>query len=282
MAFEPIEESRSLGEPVVLMLFRYGQPATAYFAYTDAEQPITSTGDAISGPVIYQPIPLDRDSVKSTGNLDKTSFAIRMPKNTGLANLLQSFPPSETVNLIIRQGHVGDTEFLVVQTGRVLSGKREGDEYVISVEPVSTSMRRPMIRRHYQLGCPHALFGTQCRANKAAATVSRVLTSVSGAVLTLSSGWETDPRKPKYIGGQVSWTLADGRVEVREIINTSATTITLGHAGPELAPGSVVALTLGCNHQMSDCASLHNNIVNFGGMPWIPTKNPIGIVNNFY
>lgn len=276
MAFEPIEESRSQGEPVTLILFRYGEPENAFFAYTDAEQPITFDG------IVYQPIPLDRDSVKSSGNLDKSGFVIRMPKSTELANLLQSSPPSETINVTVRQGHIGDTEFLVTQTGRMVSAKREGDELVSTVEPVSTSMKRPMIRRHYQYGCPHALYGPQCKASKAAATITRTAALVDGALVTLDANWDTEARRPKYVGGQLAWTLADGRTEVREIVAVSASTITIGYPGPELSTGTVVSITLGCNHQMSDCGALHNNILNFGGMPWIPTKNPIGIVNNFY
>jgi hypothetical protein len=33
---------------------------------------------------------------------------------------------------------------------------------------------------------------------------------------------------------------------------------------------------------MSDCQDVFNNILNHGGCPWIPLKNPIGNRNQYY
>jgi hypothetical protein len=48
-----------------------------------------------------------------------------------------------------------------------------------------------------------------------------------------------------------------------------------------------IDVVLGCNHQLyaadgGDCEGLHDNVLNFGGFRWIPTKNPIGTFNNYY
>jgi len=33
---------------------------------------------------------------------------------------------------------------------------------------------------------------------------------------------------------------------------------------------------------MDDCSFFFDNILNYGGMPWIPHKNPIGLINLYY
>lgn len=80
----------------------------------------------------------------------------------------------------------------------------------------------------------------------------------------------------------IEWA-ASGRTERRTILDVQ-TDNTLLLSGPvrNLSVGATVTISLGCNHKMDDWASLHNNIVNFGGQPYIPLKNPVGIRNNFY
>jgi hypothetical protein len=38
--------------------------------------------------------------------------------------------------------------------------------------------------------------------------------------------------------------------------------------------GTEVQLTVGCDHSTATCASRFGNLDNFGGFPFIPTKNP--------
>lgn len=284
MSFEAHEESRSTGQPIDLYYFRYGDTADAYFAYTNAEEVVTFGG------VAYQPTPIKRDSVKASGTLDKTQMQVNTPQNTDLAELFRLYPPSQVVTLIIRQGHMDDTdgEFLVTWTGRVLGCKRQGNEAIYTCEPISTSLKRPGLRRNYQYGCPHVLYGPQCKADKTSATISRTVLSKSGSYITLQSDWETDPRKLKYLSGLVEWTTLDGRREVRTIRKLKGTfneQLLLSGVTTGLISGMSVDVILGCNHMAGlddDCIALHDNIQNYGGQPWIPLENPIGIKNNFY
>lgn len=277
MTFSAIETSRQKGEPVTLYLFAYSE--TGRFAYTDAEQPIDYDG------ITYEPIPIMRDGIASSGTLDKSALAIRMPRDVELSELFRVYPPSQVVTLVIRQGHLSDKpepEFLVVWSGRVLSAGREGDECVVSGEPVSSSLRRAGLRRHYQLGCPHVLYGPQCRADRAASSVTATVASIAGTAITLSAGWNGAFSAVKFTQGLVEWQNASGGTERRKILSVSGNTLLLGGLPRDLEAGETVTALLGCNHQMSDCADLFNNIHNFGGCPWIPTVNPIGFRNQYY
>lgn len=288
MAFETIETSRRLGQPVTLYLFIYGgeegDTSVLYHAYTDAEQAITHEE------ITYEPVPVIRGTINSTGSLDKSTLDIRFPRDIGFAEQFRVYPPSQVTTLIIRQGHLSDPdspqEFLVCWSGRVLSVGRERDECIISGEPVASSMRRPGLRRHYQYSCPHALYtqGTgMCNANKAAATVIGQVASISGTNVTLYPLWYGSFDPSKFTQGQFEWTNSEGRIEVRRILKLITTnTLSLGGLLRDLNVLDNVSVILGCNHQMDDCLNLHNNIHNYGGCPWIPNKNPLGFRNQYY
>lgn len=292
MTFNIYEASRNRAKPTHLYLFTYGDGPKSFYAYTDAEQPVTFGVDAEGDPIVYEPIPIDRGAYTSSGTLDKAAIEIRMPQDLALPELFRIYPPSQVVSMIIRQGHLSDpdNQFLACWSGRVLSCSREDNEAKLSCEPVSTTIRRPGLRRPYQYGCPHVLYGSECRANKVAATTTIVPTSFGGVTLTLPVNWVTAARAQKYLGGMVQWVNANGDTTLRSILKVTGTNVfSLSGIISGLASGAPVSMILGCNHQAGvgpqpngDCHPLHNNIRNFGGQMWIPVKNPIGMRSQYY
>src|SRR5688572_2208002 len=104
MTFASREESRSLGEPITLFHFQYGDETDHYFGYTDAEEQITNSAK------VYMPTPFIMGAVRSSGTLDKQSVEVRTPQNVELAELFRLYPPSQVVTLVVRQGHIGDPD----------------------------------------------------------------------------------------------------------------------------------------------------------------------------
>lgn len=271
MTVNQYEQSRSRGQPVNLYLFTYGQLPNAYYGYTDAEQPITHDSK------IYRPIPIDRDKLTSSGTLDKSAFKIRLPKGLAISELFRVYPPSQVVTMVLRQGHISDVlpEYLVAWSGRVVSGSVKGNETEFTCEPIATSMRRSGLRRNYQYGCPHALYGNQCRAVKGTAKVISSVVSAASYKVTLPNSWFAPFAEANFIGGLAEWTNnVSGEKEIRTILKISGTTIDLGGIVRGLTAGDSIDLFKGCSRTMAGC-NTHNNINNFGGQPWIPTKNPI-------
>lgn len=286
MAFSLFERSRNRARPVHLYLFVYGDGPDSYFAYTDAERPITFND------FTYEPVPIDRGPYSSSGTLDKAAVEIKMPQDLPLPEMFRVYPPSQVVSLIIRQGHLNDpdNQFLVCWSGRVLSCSREDNEAKLSCEPISTTIKRPGLRRPYQFACPHVLYGPECRANKALATTSIVPVSFGGVTITLPEGWVTEAAAKKYLGGMVQWISTEGDTVLRSILRVAGNNVfTVGGIIQNLAPGAPVNMILGCNHQAGvgpqpagDCLPLHNNIHNFGGQMWIPLKSPFGMRSQYY
>lgn len=272
MTVNQYEQSRSRGNPVNLYEFTYGQLANAYYGYTDAEQQIVHLGKT------YIPIPIDRDKLASSGTLDKTAFRVRLPRGLPIADLFRVYPPNQVVTLIVRQGHYNDAipEYLVCWSGRVMSCDIKGDEFEFTCEPVATSMRRSGLRRNYQYSCPHALYGNMCNANKAAAKVTAIITSATAYAVVLPNNWFVPFAESNFLGGLAEWVNTDnGEREIRTILAiTAGTTLQLSGIVRGIGSGGSIDLFKGCARTMAGC-NTHNNIHNFGGQPWIPTKNPI-------
>lgn len=284
MAFDTFEESAAGGEIVELYLFVYGTGETEFYAYTNHTEAIT-----LADGVTYEPVPVIRDSIETNGTLDRSAIKITTDVGTDLAELFRVYPPSSVVTLVIRHGHLGDVdeEFVVVWAGRIVAASREHGEMVMSGEPVSTSMRRPGLRRHYQVGCPHQLYGPQCQANKTAATVASTVSAIAGATVTLPGGWNGAFAAEKFLGGLLEWETAGGSTARRTILRITGNVLSLSGIPSELAITAAVDVVLGCNHkafaaQAGDCQPLHDNIVNYGGFLWIPLKNTIGAFNHYF
>lgn len=274
MSFDEFEDSRCQGQPVDLYYFVYGTTASSYYAYTDAEQPLEIAG------VTYQPKPIDRGALNTSGTLDKSALEVKIPVSSELAELFRIYPPSRSVTLIIRQGHVGDVEeeFNVIWSGRVLSSSREDSEVTLTCEPLSTALRRSGLRRCYQYSCPHALYGGHCMASKLVATIAATVISTSGTTVILDSGWGGAHDPLKYIGGMIQWETPRGP-EIRTIlrITSGGNKLLLSGTTHFLSNGDEISVSLGCEHNLEDCENLHHNVQNFGGQPWIPLSNPIKI-----
>lgn len=260
-------------------LQRIGEPVgrISSYAYTDSVRPFTFQG------VTYQPVPINCGTINASGKLDKSTFEVRLPRTAGIADLFRAYPPSQPVTLIVRQGHINDEdgEFLVAWAGRVLSSKRDGNEVVFACEPTSSSLRRPGLRRSYQFGCPHALYGPGCYAVKQPQTGE--VTAISGLEVTLAPGWNGSFEAAKFAQGLMEWDTPDGTKEIRRILRIDGNKVTISGMLRGLEVSDSVTMLLGCAQTTSDCLNLHNNIHNFGGCPTIPVQNPLAAgVNVFY
>lgn len=284
MSFQDQETSRTQGRPVNLAFIRYGTNPEAFYAFTTAEYPIVFDG------VTYAPLAISIPDQTSSGGLDKQSIDIEVPISSVLAELFRVVPPSYTVALTIRQGHFDGTEFPVIWIGRILGSAREGSVAKLLCEPSSTSLRRVALRRNYMYSCPHVLYGPKCKASLTAGTSTFLVESLTGNTVTLAEGWVAADRAPKYLGGMVRWDGQAGDI-IRGVVGLQeGRRLVLNGATNELVVGQPVRVSLGCSHNfeivggapVSDCADLHDNILNFGGQPFIPTENPIGTRVNLY
>lgn len=283
MSFEQLEKSPRHGAPVEL--YRFDTGGGIILGYTDAETDIVYAGDT------YDAVPVARDGIQLTGTLDQAEIEVSLPRTAALVDLFRVFPPSYVVWLTIYHGHLSDRvaspEFLSIFTGRVINLKIIGLEARLTVVSAITSVRRPGLRRHYQRGCPLVLYGPVCRAAKVARLVTRVDSNTFNSVVGEPIG-DLGAELNEFLGGTIEWETAVGRQEIRNVYGIgqvpNSTRIELVLSGPiETMPiDAVFSLYLGCDHVESVCQNRFNNMVNYGGQPWIPLKNPVGNITTYF
>lgn len=280
MAFSIFETSRTRGAPVELFLFRYGIYAEDVYCYTNGEREIEHDG------YVYKPVPLKRSKISvATGETGKQALEVNMPGHAEVAQMFRVSAPSSRVSLTVFQGHVRDPDkdFLAVWTGsiKVCQWRQDGNEAKFSCEASRTQLHRLSLRRHYQYMCPLVLYGDQCRASESAATVQMTVHEVVGRFVTLTSAL---PGPDRFIGGMVKFTDNSGNVRARSIMNhrneAGKTLLVLSSVDDKVVPGQTVSVVRGCTRNLDGCSS-HNNVLNYGGYPYIPTKNPLGLYGAF-
>jgi len=267
MTFSAYDSHPHKGTPVELYLFEFGNDR---LAYTNADEDILFNG------VTYKAEPIVRDRIFISGRNDKSSVKLTISTRSRLADLLRNYPPSDVIAVTIWQGHLDDPdqEFKVVWKGRVLSMARKGVNVEMQMESILVSFNRHGLRRNYQIPCTHVLFDQWCKANEAAATTATTAASVGPNHVIPPNGWNPHPLE-KYKAGKVRWDGPYGP-EHRMILNVDTASGKLLLSGPTvgLVAGQPIDVTLGCNHRMDDCQNLFNNIMNYGGCPWMPMKSP--------
>lgn len=274
MSLDARETSRAEGAPTRLYKFDLGGLEVGH---TDGETDFFWNG------LTYEAVPISHGDIVSSGGTKQSSVEVVMAASAPLAVRLRGFPLSAVLGVTIFQGHPEDGEFLAAFVGRVSSRSVKGAKVHFACEGAGASMQRTGLRRHYQYGCPHVLYGPQCRADKSRATTQVVVASVNGPIVTLPTDWVPLNLKPKHRMGLFAWTDGDGLNEVRTILRVDGDELLLSGTADTLLPGFEAQVSWGCDHTLAgDCRTLHLNAPNFGGQPFIPLKNPVGLTNNFY
>lgn len=275
MSFDQYESSRHDGRPIKLFKFMLGPLPEDELRYTDAE-----TAQAYENRA-YKPIAISHSKITANGTLDRSALTIKMQGATELQDIFRIWPPSYVVGLIIYQGHAddADNQFLSAWGGRVINAAWPNSELTLTCEPATTSLRRAGLRRNYQRSCPHALYGPQCGAPKIPLETT-ALAVYARNVITVAT---VAGNGAAFMNGTIEWVNASGRREMMSIRSAGNDgNLKLAGTPSTLTPGTPVKLYRGCDHTMGASGCLmHNNILNYGGQPWIPEKNPVNSLSEF-
>lgn len=258
MTYAALETGARSGKPVELYLFQlHGQR----WLYTSADTPQTYNLDT------YEPQPIRRTSPEQQKDPGAHKLQVTVPRDNEVALLFRIFVPPGAVMLTIFRRHRGDSETVVAWAGRVRSVKWGDTEAYLECEPTTGQMKRDALRLQYQVQCNHMLYGGACGVNRVSFQVVATLTQVAGTTIkaaafaTRANGW--------FKAGL----LVHG-YDQRMITSHAGDTITVLTPFEDLAAGETVTAYAGCDRSFAVCKDRFANTLNFGGFPWIPTKNP--------
>lgn len=260
MSYTAQENSVASGRPVELYRFAIGAQR---WTYSSGQTAVVYQSET------YSPATIKRSGIEQGNEINRAGIEIMLPRDNPLASLFIASPPEGVVSVTIYRQHASDSalETIVLWKGRVGGARLAGSELGLKCEPVATSLKRTGLRARYQLICRHALYSAGCGALKDSFRVDGTVAAVSGATVQVAVA----ASKPDgyFVGGMLESN--DG---ARMIVGHAGVNITLVAPMPSLSAGMAVRLYAGCDHSTAICLDRFDNLVNYGGFPFIPVKNP--------
>lgn len=239
----------------------------------------SSDEDLYVAPVTYRAVPITRSEVKISTNDATGSFTARFPLDSEFLDLFRVSPPSGIVSLLCKRvdgdnpENPASTE--IIFKGKITNVQWELDGAEITCESSSQTIKRMGLRRHYQYSCPHMLYGGKCLADRSNFETIGSASNVTGVGLDMVAaiGLPDD----YFAGGYIEYAhISLATTERITVASSTGVTITLFSFPVGLASGAEVRAYAGCNRTLDECKTRFDNVANFGGMPFIPTKNPFG------
>ena len=174
-----------------------------------------------------------------------------------------------TLVVTVYRHHSGDSEYRVIWKGRVVGCKWTGDSTAtITSDSGYTLLKRAGLRRMYQVSCPHVLYDVNtCRLSESSYVITSTISFISGNELSIRG--LSNFGDGYFTGGKLK-VGNNLMMIVRHVGNSVYMIDALDGADLE----DEVNVWPGCDRSMTTCTSKFNNTLNFGGLPYIPTKNP--------
>ena len=279
MTYQTIDSSIQDGAVVELYEFNQG---SSVWRFTNAALDYTWGG------FVWAAAPISRDEITQNSEMNQAGITLSFPIDNAFAFQFIADLQEQVTTVTLRRGHVSDVddEFVVYWKGRVAASSVDEVQINLNCESVFTSLRRPGLRAVYQRLCRHALYRRGCNVDKAAYALATHVNSGSGTALAVQAaavspdGW--------YTGGMI----VDSDGGARFILSHIGASLILSRPSTALDAtitnsgwnkswngnwnGAGVTLYPGCNHDRQTCNDKFGNLPNFGGFPFIPTKNPFG------
>lgn len=264
MSYSAYENSLETGTPIELYEFVQGIQRWNY---------VSSANQIVWLGQIFTPSPVKRDSVKQTTDTFKDSIKLVFPRDDAFASQYLAFAPEDVTTVTIYRGHYGDpdNQFIVYWKGRVVGAKTSGNQIEVQCESVFTSIKRPGLRARFEYGCRRTLYLKGCNVNRELYKHEGAVLSIAGGLVVTVAGAALQP-DGYYTGGMI--VAPDG--SSRFLTAHTGDTVTMARPMASLVGGQSVAIYPGCDHLKETCKNKFNNLNNFGGFPWIPSKNPYG------
>lgn len=256
MTYQDSEASIASGKPIELYDFAFG---VQHWRYTSAPEDITYQNHD------YESVLIQRSDLEQTDNAFKNELTITVGRDNSFAEQFIVAPLDGIVTLTIYRGHGSD--YVTFWQGIMSSISFNSDEVKITAAPKTTSLLRTGLRRKYQKLCNWPLYGSGCSVNSESFKVTGTIATISGLTIT-SADFATKP-DGWFIAGKI--VVGNAR---RLITNHVGSEITISHQMVGVIAGNSFSAYAGCDHTMDTCRVKFSNLDNYGGQPWIPTKNP--------
>lgn len=261
MGYSELEASTQDGNPVELYEFRQG---SNFWRYTSAAH------EVVKATAVFSPEYVKRGNITQTGDVKKKGISLVFPRSNELAGSFLGFAPEGITTVTVYRGHFDDVdvEWVSYWKGRVLLAKAAENEITLECESVFSSLKRPGLRARYELSCRHTVYSTGCTLSMSSFLTSGLVLGVDGTQITVA---EAAGLSDGYLTGGI---LQSETGDLRSIVSHVGSSITVSRTFNENIGNQTVQLHPGCDKLKATCISKFDNLLNFGGFPYIPSRNP--------
>lgn len=268
MTYEEHETSTEGSRPVEVFRFTVG---ATFYRYTSSESEETL------GVETFTPKAIKRSNAADGPESRDHDFQVTLPTSDPVAQIFAGVPTSDRIRLTVLRFQRSDTptpETVTVFDGYVQTARfSEGGRVCqLTARTLLAALGRQIPARMQHASCNHVLYDPlTCRVDDTDAAfraAARDVDSLVGNVLTVdglggyAAGW--------FVGGYVE----DDDTGTKRLVIADDGAGNLTLLIPFASAPSTVSVFAGCDHSAATCASKFDNVINFGGYPFIPTRNP--------
>lgn len=283
MTYTSVETSPAEGRPYFLYQFVEGDQVWRFTSRATTWISAGSGGTSIT----WEPAAVAHGDVVQTSEVERGVLELTWPLSHLFARRFLAPMGNMPVTLTIFRGHeqvLGET--VAHWKGRVVGAEVEGARILLNCESIFSTLRRAGVRAKYQRLCRHALYGRGCGLDIAAhwqtGTVSAI--AAGGAVVTVPEA--ADHPDGWYRGGVLRFGMqlgfVIGHVGAALSLSRPMPALTAALTTPEIDAETgdplplLVDIAPGCDLRATTCAQKFGNLLNLGGFPEIPGRNPLG------
>ena len=263
--YSTADQSTESGQPVYLYVLTND---LGTYRYTSREKEVVYDEET------YTPEAISHSAISNSGDMTKDRLDINFPITNDAARDLMIGNSEQPSSITVLRGHSTDNdfEFIVYWKGRVTTVVANGASVKMECESIFTSLRRYGLRARYQKTCRHNLYSESCGVNKEDFKVEGEASALDDLILTIAVADDFDDGY--FVGGYISFNGITRRIVAHEEDQITISRIIESLRDAEFPV--VIDLYPGCDKLRQTCNDKFDNLINFGGFPWIPNRNPFG------
>lgn len=263
--YDTLESGTEGSRPIEVYRFTLGSQE---FFYSSSDDTIPLGGDD------YEPIAIARENIEIGQDARTRALDITVPATNPFALKYANIVPGEKATCIITRLQRDESPTFATQP-KIFRGVVQDVRYednaeasIIRVQSGEAKASRTIPRFTYMAMCNHALYDGGCKVSSAAHKHTGNVAAESGNTINVAGASASGL---DFVGG---FCRPDGVADFRAIIAQSGDVLTLilPFAVPVLSTN--VSCFAGCDHILtSDCANIFDNVLEFGGHAFVPTKD---------
>lgn len=265
MTFSSFETSIDSGRPVEIYHFTLG---STHWYYTSAPDSFLFGGNT------YVPRQISRSDPSQSSEDRMQELQVTLPAEDDISSRFTGIVPAISMTLEISRYHRTDTNAFIVWAGAIIGAAytKQGAECILRCATAEAAFSRIIPRYKYHAMCNNVLFDSRCQVVQATYTHTATVTGVTTdeTAITVNGLSAAFPAADWAVGGYVNYNSEDYRFVTAQ----SGDVLTLFMPFLNNPLNQTVSVYAGCDHLQATCASKFSNGINFGGFPYVPTKNP--------